>query len=55
MVLGFGAFAKRISAQTAKETYLYFEQEDRTTPDAILDAGWDRLCGSSPIQEATQR
>ena len=36
-------FAKRISAQTAKETYLYFEQEDLTTPDAILDAGWDRL------------
>ena len=38
-------FAKRISAQTAKETYLYFEQEDLTTPDAILDAGWDRLVG----------
>ena len=36
-------FAKRISAQTAKETYLYFEQEDLTSPDAILDAGWDRL------------
>ena len=36
-------FAKRISAQTAKETYLYFEQEDLTSPDAILEAGWDRL------------
>jgi hypothetical protein len=36
-------FAKRISSQTAKETYRYFEQEDLTTPDAILEAGWDRL------------
>jgi len=36
-------FAKRISAQTAKETYLYFEQEDLTSLDAILEAGWDRL------------
>ncbi len=36
-------FAKRISAQTAKETYLYFEQEEFTSPDAILEAGWDRL------------
>jgi endonuclease III len=36
-------FAKRISAQTAKETYLYFEQEELTSPDAILDAGWDHL------------
>ncbi len=36
-------FAKRISAQTAKETYLYFEREDLTSPDAILEAGWDRL------------
>jgi endonuclease III len=36
-------FAKRISAGTAKETYLYFEQEDLTNPDAILEAGWDRL------------
>ena len=36
-------FAKRISAQAAKETYLAFEQEELTTPDAILDAGWDRL------------
>ncbi len=36
-------FAKRISAYTAKETYLYFEQEELTNPDAILEAGWDRL------------
>jgi len=36
-------FAKRISAETAKETYLYFEQEELTNPDAILQAGWDRL------------
>ncbi len=36
-------FAKRISAQTAKETYLYFEQDELTSPDAILEAGWDRL------------
>ena len=36
-------FAKRISAQAAKETYLYFEQEELTSPDAILEAGWDRL------------
>jgi endonuclease III len=36
-------FAKRISAQTAKETYLYFEQEELTSLDTILDAGWDQL------------
>jgi endonuclease III len=36
-------FAKRISAETAKETYLYFEQEELTSPNAILHAGWDRL------------
>ena len=36
-------FAKRISAETGKETYLYFEQEELTSPDAILQAGWDRL------------
>ena len=36
-------FAKRISAETAKETYLYFEQEDLTSTDAMLEAGWDRL------------
>jgi len=36
-------FAKRISADIAKETFWQFEQEELTTPDAILDAGWDRL------------
>jgi len=36
-------FAKRIRAATAKETYFYFEQEELTSPDAILQAGWDRL------------
>jgi endonuclease III len=36
-------FAKRISAETAKKTYLAFEQEELTSPEAILDAGWDRL------------
>jgi endonuclease III len=36
-------FAKRISAETAKETYRCFEQEDLTSVDAILEAGWDRL------------
>lgn len=36
-------FAKRISADIAKETFLYFEQEELTSPSAILEAGWDRL------------
>ncbi len=36
-------FAKRISAETAKKTYLYFELEKLTSPDAILQAGWNRL------------
>jgi endonuclease III len=36
-------FAKKISAETAKETYRYFEQEELTSPDGILNAGWDRL------------
>ncbi len=36
-------FAKRISAEIAKETYLNFEQEELTNPEAILEAGWDRL------------
>jgi endonuclease III len=36
-------FAKRISAETAKKTYLYFEHEELTSPDAMLHAGWDRL------------
>jgi endonuclease III-like uncharacterized protein len=36
-------FAKRISPEIAKETYEYFEQEELTNLDAILQAGWDRL------------
>jgi hypothetical protein len=36
-------FAKRISAETAKKTYLNFELEKLTSPDAILQAGWNRL------------
>lgn len=35
--------ARRISARTAKQTYLCFEQEEMTSPDAILEAGWNRL------------
>ncbi len=36
-------YSKRISAKTAKETFLYFEQEELTSSDAIIEAGWDRL------------
>ncbi|MEM2874665.1 MAG: hypothetical protein QW567_01380 [Candidatus Hadarchaeales archaeon] len=36
-------FAKRISADIAKRTYREFEREGLTTPDAILQAGWDEL------------
>jgi endonuclease III len=36
-------FAKRISAEIARKTYLKFEEEGITTPDAILRAGWDKL------------
>jgi endonuclease III len=36
-------FAKRISAETAKKTYRQFEREGLTTPEMILDAGWDHL------------
>jgi len=36
-------FAKRISAQTAIKTYRRFEEEELTTQDKILEAGWDRL------------
>ena len=36
-------FAKRISAKIAKKTYACFEQEELTSPDAILDAGWNHL------------
>lgn len=36
-------FAKRISAEIAKKTYRRFEREELTTPERILNAGWDRL------------
>jgi len=36
-------FAKRISAEIAKKTYRKFEEEGLTTPEKILEAGWDRL------------
>ena len=36
-------FAKRISAEIAKNTFRKFEDKGLTTPDSILDAGWDRL------------
>ena len=36
-------FAKRISVEIAKRTYLRFKEEELTTPDRILAAGWDRL------------
>jgi len=36
-------FAKRISADIAKRTYKRFIEEDLTTPEKILKAGWDRL------------
>jgi len=36
-------FAKRISAEIAKKTYRRFEEEGLTSPEKILEAGWDRL------------
>ena len=36
-------FAKRISAEIAKKTYIRFKEEELTTPERILEAGWDRL------------
>jgi len=36
-------FAKRISAEIAKKTFRLFEDEGLTSPDKILEAGWDRL------------
>ena len=36
-------FAKRISAEIAKKTYMEFEEAGITTPEKILDAGWDKL------------
>jgi endonuclease III len=36
-------FGKPIQQEVAKRTYLEFVQEGLITPDAILQAGWDRL------------
>jgi endonuclease III len=36
-------FAKRISAETAKKTYRRFNEEGLTTPEKIIEAGWDNL------------
>jgi endonuclease III len=36
-------FAKRISAEIAKRTYRQFEAEGLTTPEKILEVGWDGL------------
>ena len=36
-------FARRISVEIAKGTYRRFEGEGLTTPEGILEAGWDRL------------
>lgn len=36
-------FSKRISTGIAKKTYKQFEAEGIVTPEAIIDAGWDKL------------
>ncbi|RDE14435.1 MAG: hypothetical protein C4K47_04600 [Candidatus Thorarchaeota archaeon] len=36
-------FAKRISTQISRRTFVRFREEGLTTPDAILEAGWDKL------------
>lgn len=36
-------FAKRISAQVAMSTFKQFENEDIVSPQAIIEAGWDKL------------
>lgn len=36
-------FAKRISAEIAKKTFRLFEAEGLTSPESIIEAGWDRL------------
>lgn len=36
-------FAKRISSEIAKKTFKRFEEEGLVTPEAILEAGWNRL------------
>lgn len=36
-------FSKRISSEIAKRTYREFERERIVTPEAVIEAGWDRL------------
>ncbi|MGQ9515357.1 MAG: hypothetical protein ACUVTL_10000, partial [Thermoproteota archaeon] len=36
-------FAKRISSSIALKTFKRFQEENLTTPKAILEAGWDKL------------
>jgi endonuclease III len=36
-------FARRISSQVAKKTFKRFQEEGLLTPEAILEAGWDKL------------
>ena len=36
-------FAKRISYNIAKKTFIRFMEEGLTTPQKIIEAGWDRL------------
>jgi len=36
-------FAKRISSEIAKKTFKRFQEEGLVTPEAILEAGWDKL------------
>ncbi len=36
-------FSKRISSEIAKRTYKQFEGERMVTPEAIINAGWDKL------------
>ena len=36
-------FAKRISAEIAKKTFRQFENEGLTSPERILEAGWNKL------------
>lgn len=36
-------FAKRIPSTVAKNTFRKFSETGLTSPDAIMDAGWDRL------------
>ena len=36
-------FAKRISAEIAKKTFREFVREELTTPNKLIEAGWDRI------------